>query len=114
MCRCSTGASSKKATEKRKHIKGSSCSRDETSTQVLALAKPLKPSKKFSSQSSRPSIIEKTSSANLKISGGKTFSTSMGWGGSGRAPARTLDLFDSGLSASSGEDAAPVPRRKRP
>jgi hypothetical protein len=103
-----------KATEKRKHVKGSSRLGDETSTQVLALAKPLKPSKKFSSQSSGHSIIEKTSSANLKISRCKTFSTSTGWGGSGRASARTLDLFDSGLSASGGEDAAPMPRRKRP
>jgi hypothetical protein len=95
-------------------VKGSSRLGDETSTQVLVLTKPLKPGKKFSSQSSGHSIIEKTSSANLKISRGKTFSTSTGWGGSGRAPAWTLDLFDSGWSTSGGEDAAPMPHRKRP
>jgi hypothetical protein len=82
--------------------------------QELALAKPLKPSKKCISQSLGLSIIEKTSSTNVKISGGKTSSTSVGGGGSGRASARVLDLFDSGSPTSDGEAAAPVSCRKRP
>jgi hypothetical protein len=104
----------KKATEKWKHAKGSSCSRDQTSAQELALAKPLKQRRKFVSQSSGLSITEKTSFANVKISGAKTSLTSVGGGGEGQALAHALDLFDSDSSASDGEVAAPVPHRKRP
>jgi hypothetical protein len=79
-------------------VKGSSRSGDQTFVQELALAKPLKPSRKFISQSS-----------DVKIGGGKTSSTSACGGGSGRAPAHVLDLFGSGSSASNGEAAVPMP-----
>jgi hypothetical protein len=49
---------------------GASHSMGQTSTQELVLAKCLKQSKKFISQSLRLSITEKTSSVNIKISGG--------------------------------------------
>jgi hypothetical protein len=74
----------------------------------------MKPSIKFSSQSSGLSIMEKTSSANVKISRGRTSSTSTGEGGLVRAPSHVLDLFNSGSSASSDEAVAPLQRRKRP
>jgi hypothetical protein len=96
----------KKATEKQKHMKGLSRSGDQTSAQELVLAKPVKRSKKFSSQSSRLSIIEKTTSSNVKISMGKMTPTSVG--------GRALDLFDSGSSTSDSEAAAPIPRKKDP
>jgi hypothetical protein len=89
-------------------VKASSHSMDQTSVQELALAKPLKQRKKFSSQTSGLSIIEKTSSANVKIRRAKMSSTSAGGGGGGRAP-NTLDLYDSGSSAFDGEATAPMP-----
>jgi hypothetical protein len=49
----------KKDAEKWKYAKGSSCSGDQTSTQKLALAKPLKQCRKFGSLSSRLSVTEK-------------------------------------------------------
>jgi hypothetical protein len=72
---------SKKATEKQKRAKGLSRSRDQTSAQELALSKPMKQSKKFISQSSGLSVTEKSSFVTIKISGGKTSSTSaaQGW-----------------------------------
>jgi hypothetical protein len=75
-------------------VKGSSHSGDQTSTQELALAEPLKQSKKFISHSSGPSSI--------------------GGSGAAQAPARALDLSDSGSSASDGETANPTPPRKCP
>jgi hypothetical protein len=84
----------KKATEKRRRVRGSSRSEDRTSAKELALAKPLKQSKKFVSHSSRPS--------------------STGAGSAAQAPAHALDLFDSGSSASDAEPTDPVPPRKRP
>jgi hypothetical protein len=75
--------------------------------QELVLAKALKPSKKFKSQSSGLDVVEEASSANVRISGGKTSSTSIVGGSACRAPVRALDLFDSGSSASGGEAAAP-------
>jgi hypothetical protein len=104
----------KKTTKKQKRMKGSSRLADRTSAQELALAKPLKHSQKFSSQPLGLGITKKTSSMNVKISGGKTSMTSTGGGGVDRAPTCTLVLFDSGSSASDGEAAAPVPRRKCP
>jgi hypothetical protein len=104
----------KKDAEKWKYAKGSSCSGDQTSTQKLALAKPLKQSRKFGSLSSRLSVTEKTSSANVKISGGKTSLTSTGGGGAGWAPMCALDLFDSDSSTSDGKVVAHVPHRKHP
>jgi hypothetical protein len=103
-----------KATEKRKCMKGSSRSGHQTSAQELALAKPLKQSRKFSSQSSGLSIIEKLPPRMLKLAGGKTSSTSAGGGGAGRDLSCALDLFDSGSSASNGEVLTPVPHRKHP
>jgi hypothetical protein len=64
----------------------------------VVLAKAVKPSRKFSSQSSGVSIMEETSSVNVKISGG----------GSGWALACVLDLFNSGPSTS--DVVAPVLR----
>jgi hypothetical protein len=91
------------ATKKRKCVKGSSYLGDQTSAQELVRAKPLKASQKFSLRSSGLSIIEKTSFVNVKISRGKTSSTSMGGGGLDWAPAHALDLFNSGSSASDDE-----------
>jgi hypothetical protein len=87
---------------------------DQTSAQELVLAKPLKASQKLSLQSSGLSIIEKTSSANVKISRGRASSTSTGGGGLVQAPTHALDLFDLGSSASGDEAAAPMPRQKCP
>jgi hypothetical protein len=78
------------------------------------MAKPLKQSKKFSLQSSGLSLTEKASSANVKISWGRTSSTSVGGGGVCWAPVQALDLFDLGSSASDGEAATDKPRRKCP
>jgi hypothetical protein len=61
----------KKATKKWKHVKGSSSSGDQNSAQELALTKPLKQSREFSSQSSGVSILEKTSYPNVRTSSGK-------------------------------------------
>jgi hypothetical protein len=60
----------KKAMAKQKHMKGSSHSVYQTSEQEKLLAKPLKASKKFRSQSSGFSILEKASSAKATISEG--------------------------------------------
>jgi hypothetical protein len=80
----------------------------------LALAKPQKQSRKISLQLSGHSLLEKTSSANVRIIGGKTSSTSVGRVGAGRALSRALDLFDLGSFASDGEAVAPMPRQKYP
>jgi hypothetical protein len=89
---------------------GASHSMGQTSTQELVLAKCLKQSKKFISQSLRLSITEKTSSANIKISGGGGgVMTSTGGGGAAQPLTRMLDLFESGSSASDDEAAAPAP-----
>jgi hypothetical protein len=55
----------KKATKKQKRVKGSSRSGGQASEQEIALAKPLKQCEKFKAQSSRLSVIEKTSSMKL-------------------------------------------------
>jgi hypothetical protein len=52
---------------RRKRLKGSSRSRDQTSAQELALAKPMKQRKKIISQSSGLSATEKSSSVTVKI-----------------------------------------------
>jgi hypothetical protein len=104
----------KKATEKHKRVKGASHSGDQTYAQELALAKPKKQSKKIISQSSGLSVAEKSSSLTIKISGGKTSSTSTDRGGMSRALTRVLDLFDSGSSASDDEAATLVLRQKCP
>jgi hypothetical protein len=84
VCCRGTGSSAKKGCKKRRCAKGSSNSGDHTSTQELTLAKPLKPSKKFVSQSSRLSSAEKASSTNVKVIGGKTSLTSTGGSGATR------------------------------
>jgi hypothetical protein len=91
----------------------SSHSRDQTSVQELALAKALKPSKKFSSGSSGLSPIEKAAATNVKAGRGKISSTSTGFGGADQA-LKALDLFDSGSSASHAEAATPLPCHKHP
>jgi ribosomal protein S6E (S10) len=75
----------------------------------LALAKPVKQSKKIVSQSSGLSVTEKSSSTTVKISGGKTSSTSMGGGVATPSLTHALDLFDSGMSAADVAAAALVP-----
>jgi hypothetical protein len=99
----------KKATKKRRHTKGWSHSRDQTSVQELALADPLKQSTKFVSHSSGLSTAKKTSSVTVKILGGKTSSTSADGSGVAQALTRALDLFDLGSSASNGEVINPAP-----
>jgi hypothetical protein len=74
------------------------------------MAKLLKQSRKFRSQSSRLGIVEKASFAKVKISRVKTSSASMGGGGASRALARGAYLFDS--SSSYAEDVPLEPRRK--
>jgi hypothetical protein len=80
----------------------------------LALAKPLKLSKKFVSQSLGLSSVEKTSSMNVKVIGGKTSSTFTGRSGAARALTHALDLFDSGSSTSDGGATNPTPPWKHP
>jgi hypothetical protein len=109
---------SKKPFEKRKHVKGPSCSGDQISKQEKALAKPLKQTKKFRSKSSGLSIMEKASSTkvviqpitSVKINRGKTSSTSAGGGGAGQALTRALDLYAS--FATDEETIPPEPRLK--
>jgi hypothetical protein len=105
---------SRKALKKWRGARGSSYSGTHTSTQELALAKPVKPSKKFVAQSSRLNVTKKTSSTNVKIVGKKTYFTCAGGSDATQASARALDLFDSSSSASDGEAAIPAPPRKRP
>jgi hypothetical protein len=96
--RKSTGAvpalAPKKATEKRRCVRGSSRLGDRTAAKELALAKLLKLSKKFVSHSSGPSCASGGSAA--------------------PALARALDLFDSGSFASDAEPTDPMPPRKCP
>jgi hypothetical protein len=73
----------------------------------LALAKPMKQSKKFISQSLGHSVTDESSSMTVKISGGGgTSSASTGGGVATPALTRALNLFDSGSSTS--DDAAAV------
>jgi hypothetical protein len=72
-------------------------SRAQTSAQELALAKALKPCKKFA---------VKTYAAGAKAAGKKMFCTSAGRSGVTRAPKCALNLFGSDSSAS---DSEPIP-----
>jgi hypothetical protein len=99
----------RKASEKQRRGRGSSRSGTRTSAQEFALAKPLKPSKKFVAQSSGLSIAEKTSPTGVKIVCKKVSSTSTGGSDTTWASTRALDLFDSGSSASDGESTLSVP-----
>jgi hypothetical protein len=91
----------------------SSHSGDQASAHKLALARALKPSKKFSSGSSGLSLAEKASAAHVWIRGGKKSLPRLGVSGAGMS-SKALDLFGSGSSASKDEAAVPAPRRKRP
>jgi hypothetical protein len=114
ICCHDTGSDAKKGYDKRRHAQCLSHSGDQLSTQELALAKPLKQSKKFVSHSLGLSTTKKTSSATVKIHGGKMSSTFAGRSGAAQALTRALDLFDSGSSASDGETVNLVPPRKHP
>jgi hypothetical protein len=83
--------------------------------QELVQAKALKPSKKFSSGSSRLSLTEKASTTKVGIHGGKTSLPCNDVSGAGKAP-KALDVFGSALSTSKDETIVPAPvtRRKRP
>jgi hypothetical protein len=104
----------KRASEKWRRPRWSSCPETQTSTQELTLAKPLKSSKKFVAQPSGLSIAENASPASIKISRKKVSSTSAGGSDAALALAHALDLNDSGSSASDGEAALLAPPRKRP
>jgi hypothetical protein len=118
---CCSGASSSAEENFRETeaCEGSSHTGDQTSEHEKALAKTLKQSKKFKSQSSGLDITMKASSmkgvirpiTSIKISGGKALSTSAGGGGVSQAPVRALDLFAS--SASHEENILLEARRKR-
>jgi hypothetical protein len=84
----------KRGAEKRRCARGSSHSRDRTSVKELALAKLLKPSKKFVSHSSGPSSADGGSATPFL--------------------ARALDLFDTGSSTSDAEPTNLVLSRKCP
>jgi hypothetical protein len=85
------------------HGRRSSRSGVQTSTQELALAKDLKPSKKFATKSS--TVGEEATSK-------KTFCTSTGRSGATHAPKCALNLFGSDSSASDGE-AVPVEQPRK-
>jgi hypothetical protein len=99
----------KKASEKWKGRGGSSHCGTQTTAQELALAKPLKVSKKFGAQSLGLSIADKASPAGVKIGNKKTSSTSAGRSDATLASAHALDLFDSASSASDGKATCQVP-----
>jgi hypothetical protein len=84
----------RKTSRRRGHGRRPSHSRAETSTQELALAKALKPSKKFST---------KTSTVGSEAADKKMFCTSTGRSGTTRAPKRALNLFGFDSSASNNE-----------
>jgi hypothetical protein len=79
----------------------------QTSTQELALAKPLKHSMNFATKSSRLSPAEKASITGVEAASKKMSSTSAARSGATRAPKRALNLFDSSSSASDDETAPP-------
>jgi hypothetical protein len=89
-------------------MKGSSRSGDQASTQELALAKAVKPSKKFSSGSSGLSLAEKASTTKGGIHGGKMSLPRTSVSGTGTTP-KVLDVFGSASSASKDEADAPAP-----
>jgi hypothetical protein len=103
------------AGKKRRRTRESSHSGDQTSTQELALAKALKPSKKFSSRGSGLSLIEKASTVKVRNDGGKASLPRTGVSGVGMT-SKALDLFESASPASEDEVAAPapVPHQKHP
>jgi hypothetical protein len=101
----------KRASEKWKCRGGSSRSGTQTSTQELALAKPVKASKKFITPSSGLSTAEKTSPIDARVVGKRMSSISAGGSDTALAPAHAPYLFGSGSSSSNGE-AALRPRPK--
>jgi hypothetical protein len=114
-CKSAAAASApvpKKVSEKRKRRGGLSHVGNQTSVQELALAKPVKASKKFIAQSSGLSIVEKTSPVDAKVVRKRMSSTSAGGSDVASALARALDLFGSGSSSSNGEAAPQAPPKK--
>jgi hypothetical protein len=104
----------KRASEKWKCKGGSSRSGTQTSTQELALAKPVKASKKFITQSSGLSIAEKTSPTDARVVRKRMSSISAGGSDAAPAPAHAPYLFGSGSSSSNGEAAPQAPPQKCP
>jgi hypothetical protein len=82
------------------HGRRSSHSVTQTSTQELALAKPLKHSMKFVAKSSRHSPTEKASVAGVEAACKKMSSTFAARSGVTHAPKCALNLFDSSSLAS--------------
>jgi hypothetical protein len=97
----------RKIFRKRGHGRRSSHSGTHTSTQELALAKPLKCRMKFAIKSSRLSLAEKASIAGIEVASKKTSSTSATRGNVTHALKHALNLFDSGLSSSDDETTPP-------
>jgi hypothetical protein len=89
----------RKTSEKWGRGRRSSHSVTQTSTQELALAKPLKCSMKFATKSSGLSPTKKASIARIEAAGKKMSSTSTAGSGATHAQKCALNLFDSGLSA---------------
>jgi hypothetical protein len=82
--------------------------------QELALAKPLKHSKKFVVKSSGLSLAKKASIVGIGIAGMKKSSTSTGGSDTTHASMHALNLFDSDSSASSDESVSyPVSRKRK-
>jgi hypothetical protein len=95
----------RKSFEKHGRGRKSSCLGAQTSARELALAKPLKPSKKFAMKSSRRSPTEKASTSGVEAASKKMFSTSTGRSSTTRALKHALNLVGSDSSASDGETA---------
>jgi hypothetical protein len=87
-------------------MRGPSRSGDQTSAQEVALAKALKPRKKFRSGSSGLSLAEKASAAKVGVHKGKE--SLPGVSGVGMT-SKALDLFGSTSSASEDETIGPTP-----
>jgi hypothetical protein len=85
---------SRKTFGKRGHGRRSSHSLTQTSSQELALAKPLKHSTIFAAKSSELSPAEKASVAGIESARKKMSSTSTTRSGMIRAPKHALNLFD--------------------
>jgi hypothetical protein len=93
----------RKTSRKHKHHRKSSYPRAQTSTQELALAKPLKRSTKF--------VVE---SSGLNPAKQKTSFAPAGGSGATRALKRALDLFGSDSLASDAKASPPEQSQKRP
>jgi hypothetical protein len=86
---------------------------DKTSTLELALAKPVKHSKKFVAKSFGLGVAKKATAATVRITSKKMYTATAGGSDETRAPTRALDLFGSASSASDDETTIWEPPRKR-